>query len=339
MSELTNPHDRFFKEALSQQDAAVDFLRHYLPAQVTELLDLASVQLVKDSFVDPELQEHFSDLLYEVRLVEDGSGAYVYVLFEHKSYSDPRVAFQLLRYMVQVWEYALRQRAKLWPIVPVVLYHGKTAWQTAPSFHSLFDVPEPIRPFVPEYQYWLCDLSRYEDQELKGAVTLRVALLALKYIFREDLRNRLPEIIGLLQQLSEQRTGLGYVEAVLRYLAQASESITSRDLQETIETTFPEGEEIMSPIVQEWLERGIEEGLQQGLQQGRREGLLDGIELGLELRFGTDGLRLLPEIRKIEDVDVLRAVHAGLKTANNLDELRRIYSDHIGAETESTNGT
>ena len=42
---------------------------------------------------------------------------------------------------------------------------------------------------------------------------------------------------------------------------------------------------------------------------------LAGIELGLELRFGDEGSRLLPEIRQIEEVEVLRAIHAGLKRA------------------------
>lgn len=70
---------------------------------------------------------------------------------------------------------------------------------------------------------------------------------------------------------------------------------------------------------------GIQKGIEQGIQQGLREGLLSGIELGLELKFGSEGLRLLPEISKIEDVDVLRAIQEGLKIVNSLAELRSIY--------------
>jgi hypothetical protein len=53
----------------------------------------------------------------------------------------------------------------------------------------------------------------------------------------------------------------------------------------------------------------------------------EGIELGLQLKFGAPGLRLLPEIRKIEDTDVLHALLEGLKTVDTLDELRLIYRD------------
>ena len=38
-----------------------------------------------------------------------------------------------------------------------------------------------------------------------------------------------------------------------------------------------------------------------GLQQIMRRSLPDSIELGLAIKFGADGLRLLPEIRKIEE--------------------------------------
>ena len=44
---------------------------------------MSFAELVKDSFVDAELHEHFSDLLCEVSL-RAGGGAYVYVLFEHE---------------------------------------------------------------------------------------------------------------------------------------------------------------------------------------------------------------------------------------------------------------
>jgi hypothetical protein len=47
--------------------------------------------------------------------------------------------------------------------------------------------------------------------------------------------------------------------------------------------------------------------------------------LGLELKWGADGLRLLPEIGPIADVYLLRAIHEGLKRVSTPDELRRIY--------------
>lgn len=61
------------------------------------------------------------------------------------------------------------------------------------------------------------------------------------------------------------------------------------------------------------------------IEQGLRRGLLEGIEVGLELKFGSEGVEILPEIYQIEDVDRLRAIHKGLKTVQSLEELRRVY--------------
>jgi hypothetical protein len=62
-----------------------------------------------------------------------------------------------------------------------------------------------------------------------------------------------------------------------------------------------------------------------GYERGVRQGLLAGLELGLELRFGAEGLRLLPEISNLTDLATLRAIHEGLKVATTVDEVRRIY--------------
>ena len=328
MSDLTNPHDKFFKEALTQPDAARTFLRDYLPAEVAALLDLSRLQLVKDSFVDESLQEQFSDLLYEVGLRDSGS-AYVCVLFEHKSYVDPLVALQVLRYMVRVWDYGLRQRARLWPVIPVVVYHGAARWSVATNFQALFDLPAALRPYVPEYHYCLSDLSAYSDEEIKRTAELGIGLLILKHIFLPDLRARLPEVVALWYTTHHQGHALGYLEAIIRYVTAVAEGISVEDVQEAIARAMPEGGVLMGTIAQEWMARGEQRGLQQGLQQGEQrglqQGLLSGIRVALKLKYGPAGSVLLPEIYQIKDVALLQAVQDWIEVANTPEELRRLY--------------
>lgn len=87
MSEIINPHDSFFKTLLARPEVVTDFLTHYLPPAVAAQLDLRAPELMKDSFVDPELQPHLSDLLYRVAAY-NGTAAYIGILFEHKSAPD-----------------------------------------------------------------------------------------------------------------------------------------------------------------------------------------------------------------------------------------------------------
>jgi flagellar biosynthesis/type III secretory pathway protein FliH len=148
------------------------------------------------------------------------------------------------------------------------------------------------------------------------------------------MATRLPGIFMLLRELAERETALEYLYTLLRYVSQAAASINQETLSRAVQTAFPaRGGELMETLAKEWMEQGIQQGTQQGFQQGREEGLQQGlrqgllaaVELGLELRFGVEGLRLLPEIYKLDDVDLLRAIHEGLKRVQTLDELQRIY--------------
>ena len=59
---------------------------------------------------------------------------------------------------------------------------------------------------------------------------------------------------------------------------------------------------------------------------GLKKGLLEGIELGLEVKFGAEGLALMPEIRELQDPGVLEAVLEAIETASSPDEVRRVWA-------------
>ena len=81
------------------------FLANYLPPTVLHHIQLDSLTITKDSFVDKEHTAHYSDLLYQVTLTGDRPG-FVYFLFEHKSYPDRFVSLQLLRHVLEIWKLA-----------------------------------------------------------------------------------------------------------------------------------------------------------------------------------------------------------------------------------------
>jgi hypothetical protein len=55
-------------------------------------------------------------------------------------------------------------------------------------------------------------------------------------------------------------------------------------------------------------------------------GLLEGIEVALDLKFGPEGLELMPEIRELRDHKLLRKVLAKIKTADNPADLRQVWT-------------
>ncbi|HVA45935.1 MAG TPA: hypothetical protein VNH11_06065 [Pirellulales bacterium] len=75
----------------------------------------------------------------------------------------------------------------------------------------------------------------------------------------------------------------------------------------------------------EGLAKGREEGREEGRAIGARQSLLAGIEVALELRFAAPGLTLLPEIREIEDVDLLRKILGAIKQAESPEALCQLW--------------
>jgi predicted transposase/invertase (TIGR01784 family) len=98
---MISPHDKFFKEMFSKKDVAESFLKNYLPEELLGLVDTESLEISKNSFVDSNLKEYFSDIIYKVNI--NNNPSYIYCLFEHKSYPDKNAAFQLLKDMTKIW--------------------------------------------------------------------------------------------------------------------------------------------------------------------------------------------------------------------------------------------
>ena len=324
MPKLSNPHDRFFKKVFSQRQTAVDFLANYLPVDVLGSLDFEAMEVRKDSFVDEELKESFSDLLYEVKLA--GSRAYIYVLFEHKSFPDRYTGLQLLKYMVRIWELHLDQSRKreLPVILPLVIYQGVGAWDAGDRLRDLLSSDQQgFFRYAPDFQFLLYDLSRWSDEEIKGGVVARVMLLTMKYALRDELPEKLAGILGLLRDMAEREKGLQYLEVLFRYLVQGTDKLSREDFERAL-TGMPQGESIMSTLAEEWLQEGIQKGKLEGKLEGRFE---EAYELVLELfeeQFGVPSQSLIDKLHQLRSSEVLRLLRRQLKNCRSATDFERL---------------
>ena len=253
---VNDPHDRFFRETFSRREVAEGFLRSYLPPEVVEGIDWASLEIAKGSFVEKALRSHFSDLLYSV--CHGGKAVKIYLLLEHKSHPDAWVPLQLLRYQVRIWELHRKQKPKepLPPILPLVLYHGAERWQTPDRFHALFGgIDEALSAYVPDFRHELCDLSLPEPKRIRGAVLSRLVLLALKHIFDPHPKQALAEILPLARDILDKDTALEMLEVLLRYYVQTTQTLDEHDIRDLL-TETADGGDTMPTFIDRYIEQG-----------------------------------------------------------------------------------
>ncbi|MDZ7665857.1 MAG: Rpn family recombination-promoting nuclease/putative transposase [Desulfotignum sp.] len=338
---VVNPHDKLFRKINSDLENARSVLKNYLPDRVLKLMDLSTLEISKDSFIEKDMADYYSDMLYKVNLV-GGSPGFVYVLFEHKSYYDRFVHLQLLEYMVKIWRLHIKQRKrksfKLPIVIPLLICHGRKEWpEDNVSLSSLLSGPvEDLAGYIPDFKFELNDLHRFPDDQIKGTVMIRVMMLLFKHISEQELRYRLPDIFSLFRALMEKETGLQYLETVVRYLASVldEDELSLQQIKEIAEQAISKdtGGYIMTLAEKlrnegkleglvEGEKRGQKKGQKRGQKMGKLEGLREAVELGITLKFPEDIDAVMAKVNAIGDLETLEEIKEAIKTAKNGSEI------------------
>lgn len=317
MAGINSPHDLFFRESLSDQGVARDFLQNYLPVEVLEHVQLETLRVCKDTFVDVDLRESCSDLLYDVRYT-DGAPGFVYFLFEHKSYPDKYVSLQLLRYVLDIWDLYRKQQGnegsdKLPLVIPVVVYHGKQRGSFT-KVKDLISLPnKELSVYVPDFESLFYDFSPQSDRDIKGVILLKLVLLCLRAKNEPQNAQHVLEIVTLLSDLDDSESSLRWVEVIFKYLAQVMD-VDKKEMHEMARKALSPGkEERLMTLAEQWR--------QDGMQAGRMEGRHVLLERLLRKRFGSAVTDQVEKKLRTATEEQLDAWGERLLDAGSLDEV------------------
>ncbi|MEM6296218.1 MAG: Rpn family recombination-promoting nuclease/putative transposase, partial [Myxococcota bacterium] len=250
------PHDALFKTIFGQPEHAAAELKHILPEHVTTRLDWSSLALEPGSYVDEELADQHSDLLFSVHTHASREPALVYVLFEHQSSAEPRMALRLLRYMVRIWKRYADEHAEtpLPLIIPAVVAHVPCGWTASTRFSDLFSasVADIAPGLLPDFQYAIDDLHHSTDADLRARTLANAARLSLWWL--RDARNReallrsLPSWASDLERLAQTTRGKDLLIVLLRYVARASRNLQLSEFRAILEGHAPTAEAVTVTI-------------------------------------------------------------------------------------------
>ena len=313
---LGQPHNNLMLAILASPARAGSLLRASLEPWIVERLTDDLPKPLEGSFIDDELRATRSDKLFLVRF-KDGRPGFVYVLLEHKSYSDPGTALQVAKYKTRIWEaYAqgLASRLKALPaIIPQVLYHGREPWTAPMSLADMLaDEDERVRALESSFGYYLLDLGRTPIEDLAVDAETRAGLVALRYSHAAGQADRLAALEGVLAGLPD---GSEYERKVVVYILNIWRMPVPEVMAAAGRAKPGRGERIVGEIVQELIDIGRAEGRAEAKAEGRAEGRAEGIVEGraegtantlmklLKHRFGS-----LPETarRQIRDASLVQ---------------------------------
>jgi len=255
-----NPHDKIVKTTLTNLALAKKFFAAHLPPSLQKEINLNTLQLQKGSFVDKELREHLTDLLYKVKIGR--REGYLYLLLEAETKVNDLMAFRLLQYSVQIMAQHLKsnQTKKLPLVLPLVYFCGrptKKAFKT--NIIDCFDNPVLAKKhFLKPFN--VIDLNKLSDTRLMRDKTLAGLELLQKHVYARDLAQTLETMLEKGVFVAMHEFDGEYLYSVLKYLVNTGEIKQPEQFFEKLTEQFPGDKRVMT-IAQYYEKKGVQEGM------------------------------------------------------------------------------
>ncbi|PNR92991.1 Rpn family recombination-promoting nuclease/putative transposase [Petrotoga sp. 9PWA.NaAc.5.4] len=232
---------------------------------MVKTIDLNTLEKENGSYVDENLQESFKDMLYKTTI--NGVEGYIYILFEHKSYNDSLVSFQILKYIIKIWEEKIdKKQQKLPLIIPILIYNAEKEWKVETNLINLIEnidqLPKEMKRYIPNYEYEVYDFSPKAKTTIMGLTitkvvleTIKVAKIPSKKEFLEGLKKMFEYIV----QLPEVKFNELF-EICMMYLLNTKDDIDIGEIRQTAKEILSGRSEVIMSIAEKLRQEGKLEG-------------------------------------------------------------------------------
>ncbi|HEY0208615.1 Rpn family recombination-promoting nuclease/putative transposase [Acerihabitans sp.] len=266
------PHDAFFKKFLGDISVARDFLQIHLPTSIIKRCDWGTLKICPTSYVDDNMRNYHSDMLYSVNMAQDTG--YIYCLIEHQSRPDKLIAFRQLRYSLAAMQGHLDLGFNQLPVViPLLFYQGKRPFTGSTDWLDCF-ADRALARKIYSNPYLLVDVTLMSDRDIMSHRRVALFELVQKHIRQRDMAT-LAEDIGTL--LYKWPLSLELNNSLVYYISQAGDTDDVKGFFNQLARQAPRYQESIMTIAQKLeqigRQEGMQEGMQEGLQKGRREGI------------------------------------------------------------------
>ena len=321
MSVAADDYDSPWKEAV--EAFLPDCLALFFP-RAFEAIDWTR----EPAFLDKELQQVQREAEQGRRVVDklvrvyryDGTDAWVLIHIEIQSQPEADFAKRMFTY-----HYRLIDRYDR-PIVGLaILGDEQSDWRPLDYQTDLWGYGIRFTFRAVKLLDYRPELARLEASQNPFAIVVLAHLKAQET--RRDPRARLRAKLAVMRRLYARGYNREHILGPFRFIDWVMR--LPEDLERAFWSDWQEYEEEKQMRYVTSVERiGREEGRVEGRQEGLSEGLLAGIELALKLKFGPAGQEIIPEIRRLTGLALIRAVYARIETATTIDDVRQVYQSN-----------
>ena len=310
-------HDSLFRGTYQDKFYVLDLFQIILTKKEYNLFDWNTLQTELTTYFNKNWKEESSDLVFSVSLKKEecadkknkgsqrnqkkqtrkeakvkGYNRVRFIfLFEHKSYRDPNVIFQLLQYQYHI--YMKKERI---PVIPIIFYHGKEEWNISCEFKEflLFDGHKFYRDQchsllkgMLNFKCRFLNLRTTNIEYLPKTMTTRSILFFLKYIgkIKENFDVKyvekcfkLSKHLTLEQRREIMKECYGYI---LRFIPHLKTSLVE-DIGKKVFKSGGDSVGAFKLYVEEQKGKAEKRGEKRGIKKGREEGREEGHEEGRE---------------------------------------------------------
>lgn len=295
--------DAAYRRLFQHKEVLRDLLTCVLDPALLNALDWDRMQPVPTNHVGDGLEQRSGDCAWLIpRKQPPSQGLCILLVMEQQIKSDSLMALRVVTYTGLTYQTLLRDQTiglPLPPVLPVVLYSGRSRWRASLGLDDLIgDIPDDLRPYQPQMRYLLV----HEQDVLKQMGLSDNNLAAL--LFRLGRSRDVEQWRGLLQTLIDAvRTQSGH-EELNRSLTAWLFIIAKRNANPMEKLPHVNTLQELNMMIAEkpgiWARQWFREGRKEGRVEGQAELLLRLIQR----RFGTVDEATTQRIRTARSVDI-----------------------------------
>ncbi len=302
-------------------------------------LDFSQLEIINRSFIPDNLREQESDIVYSVpfRNRSRTDELLIYILIEHQSTVDTTMAFRVLFYMIQIWDFQRREwesnnvpksQWRFRPIIPIVFYTGEQRWTRPLTLSALMDLPDMLSGFIPKFDTLFLSVKSADTTTLTKTdhpFGWLLTVLQKEHADKQEIRAALLEAVTHINTLDTEkvqqwRRAIFYLYLLILHRRPTEEhdelkTLVHQNIQET--SLREEGETMAQTMAEYLMEQGEKRGETRGQIRAKREAVLK----LLRLRFDAVPESVTRKITSIRSLSRLDSIFEKAATAQTLEDI------------------